>query len=179
MGEPANKNLEKRSKKRRSFIRDADDLVRRLPVEFEIELGLGPTVVPIAETLELATPQRLLRERGAPDRDAYARRLPLDTGLPRSSLSRSNDAARDEAWPALVLAREHENRVAFRDELPAVHRLLRGEHERPGPRIANLTLDRERHSPLRSEIKESYTAQYPNPVLARKLKAARTKQAAE
>lgn len=53
---------------------------------------------------------------------------------------------RGEALTALVLAREHENRVAFRNELTAVHRLLCGEHERPGPQTANFSLDRQRHA---------------------------------
>jgi|GEM_PF-5260551 len=58
----------------------------------------------------------------------------------------SDNAPRDEALPALVLAREHKNRVAFGDSLTAIHRLLRGERERLGPRIGNFSLDRERHS---------------------------------
>lgn len=61
---------------RRRFLRDTDDLVRCLTIEFEIELGLGPTVVPVRKNLELAPPQVSLRKRGAPDGDAYARRLP-------------------------------------------------------------------------------------------------------
>ena len=36
---------EERAQERRRFVRDADDLVRGLPVELEVELGLGPAIV--------------------------------------------------------------------------------------------------------------------------------------
>ena len=38
----------------RRFIRNADDLVSCLAIEFEIEFGLGSTVVPVGKQLELA-----------------------------------------------------------------------------------------------------------------------------
>src|SRR5215208_3592279 len=60
---------------------------------------------------------------------------------------RGDDAARDEARPAFVLAREDEDRIAFGDVLATIHRLLRAECERLRPRVADLGLDRENHSP--------------------------------
>jgi hypothetical protein len=47
-------SLEKSAQECRRFIRDADDRVRCLTIEFEIELGFGPAVVPVSEALELA-----------------------------------------------------------------------------------------------------------------------------
>ena len=66
--------------KRRSRIGYSDDLVRRLAIEFEIELALGLAVVPVAETFELTPSQRVLRQPGALDGQADARRLPFDAG---------------------------------------------------------------------------------------------------
>jgi hypothetical protein len=48
-------------------------LVRCLTIEFEIELGLGSTVVPVGKKSELAPPQAPLCERGASNGDAHAR----------------------------------------------------------------------------------------------------------
>src|SRR6266852_9611649 len=145
--------LEEFAEERRRFIRDADDFVRCLMIEFEIELGPGLAVIPVGEKFELAPPQRPLRERGASDGEAHTRRLPGDAALLRDCFGGSDNAARDEALPALVLAREHENRVAFGDVLTAIHRLLRGERKRLRPRIANLGFDRERHaSPLAPQM---------------------------
>src|SRR5262249_28414647 len=59
----------------------------------------------------------------------------------------SDNTACDEALPAFVLAREHENRFAFSNVLAAIHGLLRGESERRRTRIAHLGFDRERHDP--------------------------------
>jgi hypothetical protein len=140
------RTLEEFTEERRRFLRDADDLVRCLTIEFEIELGRGLAVIPVGEMFELAPPQRPLRERGASDGEADTRCLPGDAALLRDRFGRSDHAARDEALPALVLAREDKDRVAFGDMLTAVHRLLRGECERPRPRIANLGFDRERHA---------------------------------
>src|SRR5207245_10248430 len=70
--------LKEPAEERRRFIRDADNLVRCLTIEFEIKLGLGSTVVPVGKKFELAPPQAPLCERGAPDGDAHARRLPGD-----------------------------------------------------------------------------------------------------
>jgi hypothetical protein len=39
--------LKESAKERRRFIRNAGDFVRCLTIEFEIELGLGSTVVPV------------------------------------------------------------------------------------------------------------------------------------
>ncbi len=135
------------AEERRRFIRDADDLVRCLTIEFEIELGLGPTVVPIGKKFELPPPQAPLRERGASDGDAHARRLPGDPAFLCDRFGRGDDAARDETWPAFILAREDEDRIAFGDVLATIHRLLRAERESLRPRIANLGFDREQHAP--------------------------------
>src|ERR1700722_9878188 len=45
------------AEERRRFIRDADDLVGCLPIEFEIELSPRPTVFRVGEVLELAASQ--------------------------------------------------------------------------------------------------------------------------
>ena len=49
--------LKESAEERRRFIRDADNLVRCLTIKFEVELGLGSTVVPIEKKLELSPPQ--------------------------------------------------------------------------------------------------------------------------
>jgi hypothetical protein len=77
--------LKEPAQKRRRFHRDADNLVRGLPIEFEIELGLGSAVVPVGRRFELAPPQAPLGERGALEGD---------------------EAARDQTGPAFVLARD-------------------------------------------------------------------------
>jgi hypothetical protein len=64
-------SLKEPAEERRRFIRDADNLVRCLTIEFEIELRLGPTVFPVGKKFELAPPQAPLRERGAFDGDAH------------------------------------------------------------------------------------------------------------
>src|SRR5205085_9077066 len=131
---------------RRRFIRDADNLVRCLTIEFKIELGPGSTVVPVGEKFELALPQAPLRQRSAFDGDAHSRRLPDDPAFFCDRFGRGNDAARDETWPAFVLAREDEDRIAFGDVLATIHRLLRAERESPRQRISNLAFDREHHT---------------------------------
>jgi hypothetical protein len=130
----------------RHFIRDADNLVRCLSIEFEIELSLGSAVVPVGKKSELAPPQALLRERSASNGDAHARRLPGDPAFLCGRLGRGDDAARDETRPAFVLAREDEDRVAFGDVLATIHRLLRAERESLRPPVANLGFDREHHT---------------------------------
>src|SRR5437867_8001381 len=140
-------SLKESAEECRRFIRDANDLVSCLTIEFEIELGLGSTVVPVGKKFELAPPQAPLRERGASDGDADARRLPGDPAFLCDRFGRGDDAAHDETRPAFVLAREDENRVAFGDLLATIHRLLRAERERLRPRIANLGFDREYHTP--------------------------------
>ena len=69
-----------------------------------------------------------------------------EAGLLGDRFDGSDNAARNETLSALVLARENENGVAFGDMLTAIHRLLRGEGERFGPRTVNLGFDRERHA---------------------------------
>jgi len=113
--------LKESAEERRRFIRNADDLVRCLTIEFEIELGLGSTVVPVGKKLELAPPQAPLRERGASDGDAHARRLPGDPAFFRDRFGRGDDAVRDKTWPAFVLAREDKDRIAFGDVLATIH----------------------------------------------------------
>jgi hypothetical protein len=138
--------LKESAEERRRFIQDADNLVRCLTIEFEIELGLGSTVVPVGKKSELPPPQAPLCERGASDGDAHARRLPGDPAFLCDRFGRGDDAACDETWPAFVLAREDENRIAFGDVLAAIHRLLRAERERLRPGIANHGFDREHHT---------------------------------
>src|SRR5438105_6237093 len=145
-GEPT-AALKESAEERRRFIRDADNLIRCLTIEFEIELGLGSTVVPVGKKFEIAPPQAPLRERGASDGDTHARRLPGDPAFFCNRFGRGDDAARDETWPAFVLAREDEDRIAFGDVFATIHRLLRAERERRCPRIANLGFDREHHTP--------------------------------
>src|SRR5205823_10626561 len=94
--------------------------------------------------------QAPLRERGASHSDAHARRLPRDARFLWDRLCRRDDAAGDETWPAFVLAREDENRVARGDELAIIHRLLRAEGKRLRSRIANLSFDHEHHAVLAS-----------------------------
>ena len=139
--------LKEPAEERRRFIRDAGNLVCCLAIEFEIELGLGSAVVPVRKKSELAPPQKPLCERGASDGDAHARRLPGDPASFCDRFGRGDDAARDETWPAFVLAREDEDRIAFGDVLATIHRLLRTERESLRRRIANLSFDREHHTP--------------------------------
>src|SRR6266478_5105152 len=47
-------SLKEPPEERRRFIRDAGNLVRCLTIEFEIELSLGSTVVPVGKKFELA-----------------------------------------------------------------------------------------------------------------------------
>jgi hypothetical protein len=127
---------------RRRFIRNADDFVRCLTIELEVELGLGSTVVPVGKTFELGSPKASLRKRGAFDGDTHARCLPGDPGFVCDRFCRGDDAACDETWSAFVLARENKDRIALGDVLATIHRLLRAERRR----IANLGFDREDHT---------------------------------
>jgi len=124
------RSLKESAEERRRVIGDADNLVRCLTVEFEIELGFRATVVPVGKQSELAPSEAPLRERGASDADAHARRLPGDPAFLWNRFGRGNYAAGDETWSALVLAREDEDRIAFGDVLAIIHRLLRVERER-------------------------------------------------
>src|SRR5262249_13648095 len=101
--------------------------------------------IPVGKKFELTPPQPLLRERGAHDGDAHARRLPGDSGFLWDRFGRRDDASGDETRPAFVLARKDEDRVAFADVLATIHRLLRVERERLCTQIANLRFDCEQH----------------------------------
>ena len=127
------------------FIRNANDFVRCLTIEFEIEFGLGSIVVPVAKTFQLTAPEAPLGEGGASNSDADPRRLPGDSAFLRDRFGGSDDAARNETWPAFVLARKDKDYVAPGDVLPTIHRLLSGERERSRPWIDNRSFDRERH----------------------------------
>src|SRR5688572_4205997 len=143
--------LEKRREERGGGVREADNLVGRLAIVFEVELGLGPAVLPVFEALQLAPSQRPLRKPGALDGDAHARRLPGVAGFARGRLRRGDDAPGDEALSTLVFAREDVDRIAYRDVLAAVHGLLRGEDESLCTPIADLSFDRIVHArPSRS-----------------------------
>src|SRR5437764_12902305 len=87
------------------FIRDANDFVRCLAIEFEIEFGFGAIVVPVAKTFQLAAPEAPLGERSAPNTNADPRRLPGDPAFLRDRFGRSNDADRNETWRPFGLAR--------------------------------------------------------------------------
>ena len=140
-----NPGLKRPAEERRGFIRDAGDLVRCLTVEFEIELGLRSTVVPVGKNFELAPPQAPFRERRASDRDAHARRLPGDPAFPCDRFDRRDDTVRDETRSALVLASEDKDPIAFGDVLATIHRLLRVEGKRLRQGIFNLGFDCKRH----------------------------------
>src|ERR1700751_2882589 len=86
------------------LIRDADDLIRRLPVELEIELGLGLTVVPVVEGLGIISPEWPLGECGALDCYAHAPRLSCNAAFLRDRLGGGDDATRDQALAAIGLA---------------------------------------------------------------------------
>jgi hypothetical protein len=137
--------LEEFTEERRRLIRNTDDLVRCLAIELKIELGPGLAVIPVGEMLELASPQRPLGQRCPSDGQAHTWCLPGDAAFLRDDFGGSDNAARYEALPALILAREHENRVAFGDMLTPIHRLLCREREPLRLRITNLGFDRERH----------------------------------
>ena len=100
------------TEKGRRVLRDADDLVRRLTIELEIELRLGATVVPVGKGSELVPTQAPLRERSPPDGDAHPRCLAGDPAFLRDRFDRGDDAFRDQTRPAFVLAREDEDRIA-------------------------------------------------------------------
>src|SRR5438874_3963511 len=127
------------------FIRDANDFVRCLAIEFEIEFRFRPIVVPVAKTLQFAAPEAPPGERSAPNSNSAPRRLPGDPAFLRYRFGRSDDAARNETCPAFVLTRENKDYIARLDVLPTVRRLLSGERERSRLRIDNRSFDRKRH----------------------------------
>src|SRR5437588_8592134 len=93
VGQP---RLKEFAKEHGRFIRDADDLVRCLTIEFEIELRLWSAIVPVGKRFQLAPPQAPFCQRGASDGDADARRLPEDAGFLCHRFGGGDDAARDE-----------------------------------------------------------------------------------
>ena len=110
---------EEAAEKRGRFLGDAADLVGRLAIELEVELGLGPAVVPVGIRLELAASQAALHQRRALDRDVRgARRASVPTRASwvwRAGGSRARQFA--EALFAFVLAREDVDLVARRREI--------------------------------------------------------------
>ncbi len=80
----------------RCFVRETDDLVYRLTIKFEVDLGLGAAVVPVGKRSELAPSEALPNERGAPDDDAHPRCLPGDAPFFGDGFGRGDDTARDQ-----------------------------------------------------------------------------------
>src|ERR1700691_694193 len=94
--------LEEAIEKRRRFIRNADDFVRCLTIEFEIELGFRLSIIPVGKLLEFAPPQCPLRKGGTFDGNANAGRLTCDSAFLRDCVGASDHATADDASPALV-----------------------------------------------------------------------------
>src|SRR5437868_13626996 len=97
--------LEVLSKEGSRLRGDSDDLVRRLAVELEVELGLRAPVLPVREGLELGATEAARSEPSAFDLDADARGLAVEILAQRNRLGVGDDAARDEAEAAFILAR--------------------------------------------------------------------------
>src|SRR5262245_19829547 len=98
MGRPGHSNsvaLKEVAQERSGFIGDTHNLVRCLTIKLKVEFRLGPTVLPVREEFQLASPKAALRERAARDSDTYARCLPKDPHLLWSRPSRGDDAAGD------------------------------------------------------------------------------------
>src|SRR5690349_2303347 len=85
------RQLKESAKERGRFIRNADNLVRCLPIEFEIEFGLRPGVIPGAKRLQLAASHAPFCQRGPSNLDADARRLPDDPGFLWNRCGGGND----------------------------------------------------------------------------------------
>jgi hypothetical protein len=117
-----------------------------LAIEFEVELGFGPTVLPIPEALKVTPPQRPLCGLDAFNGDADAWCLAGNAGVLGDQFGGRDYAARYEAWPALVLTRKNENRVTLGDALTAVHRLLRDKLQGLCALVANFGFYHENHS---------------------------------
>lgn len=145
--------LEKPKKKRRRVCGEADNFVRCLAIEFDVELGFRAPVVPVGKMVKLASSQMLFCERGALDGDAHARRLP---GHPGSLCPRfgGGDAACDETRLALVFACEDEGRIACGDVLAAIHCFLRVERERIRAWITYLDFDRKQQAPYLARLRQ-------------------------
>src|SRR5690606_26131802 len=129
----------------RCLISDANDLVRCLTIELEIEFCLRTTIIPVAKRLEFTAPKPSLRPPGALDKDAYPGSLSFNTLRPRESVRRRHDSFCGQAMTALVFACEHVNDVACRYAFTAVHRLLPGEGKYLYSRICYFYLDRIEH----------------------------------
>ena len=84
----ADHSLEESIEKLRDFIRDADDFVRCLAIEFEIKLGFRLAIIPLGKFFEFAPPQWPLRRSGEFDDDANARRLTGDSAFLRDCLAK-------------------------------------------------------------------------------------------
>jgi hypothetical protein len=97
--------LKETVEERRRCVGDADDLVRGLTVEFEVELRLGSAVIPVGEWFEFAPSLRPLCECGASDDDADTRGLPGDAALPGDRLGgRDTPRAKRPCPPSVSLA---------------------------------------------------------------------------
>ncbi len=129
----------------RRFIRDANNLVCCLTIEFEIEFCLRSTVVPLGKKFEFTPSQAFLHKRDTSDSDAHTRRLPSDPSFLRNCRCRGDHAVRDETYPTFGFARENKYLITFNDVLAAIHRLLRVEFECFRQRIAYLSFDCEYH----------------------------------
>jgi hypothetical protein len=92
--------LEEAEQEGSGAVGEADDLVRRLTVELEVELSLGAGVVPISEGLEFASSEPASCVAGAVDRDADPWRVSPDVGHSRGRFSRGDDSPRDQAVAA-------------------------------------------------------------------------------
>src|SRR4051812_32615798 len=90
------------------FPRQAHDLVGGLPVELEIEFGLGAPVLPVAEWLQLGPAEAAFRNGGALDRDTDTRRLPLQVRLRWGRRRGCHEPHRHQPLPTFVLAGEDE-----------------------------------------------------------------------
>jgi hypothetical protein len=94
-----------------------------LPIEFIIEFSPRLAVIPIGEMFELPATHWPLRDGRSLEYDAHTRRLACYSAFLANGFGVSDDSARDEPLASLVLAREYKNRVAFVDQLAAIHRL--------------------------------------------------------
>src|SRR5688572_11200546 len=87
---------EKGAQKDRGFLRYPADLVRRLAIEFEIQLRLRALILPVREWLELLATESASGRGGSADRDAHPWCLPLDPFPPGQRLSRRHHPRRCE-----------------------------------------------------------------------------------
>src|SRR5689334_1640008 len=71
------------AQKFRRLIGNADDFVRRLTIELEVELCFRSPIIPVGKGLELAAAKVTLCGRNTSNRNADARRLSGDTAFLR------------------------------------------------------------------------------------------------